>query len=81
MRGKQVRAGLSAVREFVEEGKLDAVICREIGEIAFHTLRDKFLEVYRSPEQSAADALKAYAQGQLELLIAPTHSSEQKLKK
>ena len=73
------RAGLSAVQEFVEGGKLDAVICRQIGEIAFHTLRDKFLEVYQSPEQSVADALKAYAEGRLQMLTQPTHSSEQKL--
>jgi len=79
MRGKQVRAGLGAIREFVEEAELDAVICREMGEIAFHTLRDRYLEVYRCSEQSAADALKAYANGRLQMLSEPTHSSEQKL--
>lgn len=57
----------------------DAVICRQIGEIAFHALRDDYVEVYQCPACTAGEALDMFAQGELQLLLKPTHSSEQKL--
>jgi len=78
-REKVVRAGLAVIRSFVRERELDAVLVREIGEIAFHGLRDEFVDLYRAPEASAAEALAAFARGKLEVLPEPTHTSEEKL--
>jgi len=78
-RQKVVRAGLAVIRSFVKERELDAVLVREIGEIAFHGLRDEFVDLHRAPEGSAAEALEAFARGKLEVLPEPTHTSEEKL--
>jgi len=76
---RKQRAGLAVVKQFVERYHPDVVICQQIGEIAFHALRDDYIEVYQCPPCSAAEALEMFARGELQLLSQPTHSSEQKL--
>jgi cation diffusion facilitator family transporter len=76
---KSVRAGLAVINRFVKEKQLDAVIVRELGEIAFHGLRDNFVDVFHADEGTAEQILKDYAQKRLEYLRGPTHSSEEKL--
>ena len=49
---------------------------REIGEIAFHALRDYYVEIYSSPDASLRDVLDQFACGVLPLLPGPTHASE-----
>jgi len=75
--GKKVRAALSAVKDLVEREKIDAVVLREVGEIAFHALRDKLVEIYRTDEQRVGPALERLAAGELDLLERPTHSSDE----
>ena len=58
------------------ETPVDAVLTREIGEIAFHTLRDRYVAVYAAPTGSVRRALERLASGALEPLAAPTHASE-----
>jgi predicted Fe-Mo cluster-binding NifX family protein len=76
---KKVRAGLAVINWLVDEMKISAAILREVGEIAYHTLRDHYVEVFRAPDGTATDVLDAYAAGQLKLLPEPTHSSERKI--
>jgi cation diffusion facilitator family transporter len=76
---REQRAGLAVVKEFVERYRPNAVICRQIGEIAFHALRDDYIEVYQCPPCTAGEALEMFARGELRLLDQPTHSSEEKL--
>ena len=78
-REKVMRAGLGVVRSFVRQRGLDAAIVKEIGEIAFQGLRDSAVEIYKTSEATAADALSAYQHKKLPLLTEPTHSSEQNL--
>jgi len=78
-RHKSVRAGLAVINRFVKEKQLDAVIVRELGEIAFHGLRDNFVDVFQARGGTAEEILKAYAGKRLGYLRGPTHSSEEKL--
>lgn len=75
-RDQPVRAGLNVVKHFLEAEKIDALVTQEIGEIGFHALRDHYVEVYRSQEgRTAREVLLDFAEGRLESLTAPTHSS------
>lgn len=78
-RDRVIRAGLAVIREFVQERELDAVLVREIGEIAFHGLRDSAVGIFRAPETSAREAIEQYARNRLDLLPEPTHSSDRKI--
>ena len=75
-RREQARAGLAAIKQIFEKNSADAVVTREIGEIAFHALRDYYVEVYSAPDASLADVLNRFGRGALPLLSAPTHASE-----
>jgi cation diffusion facilitator family transporter len=79
LRDRSLRVGLGVIRTFLKEHDLDAVLLREIGEIAFHGLRDDAVGIYRAPEGSARGALEQYAAHNLELLPDPTHSSEERV--
>jgi len=76
---RPVRAGLAVINRFIREREVDVALVREIGEISFYGLRDNLVEIYRVLEGTAAEALQAYAEGRLEYLPGPTHSSEEKL--
>ncbi|MFW6189295.1 MAG: cation diffusion facilitator family transporter [Planctomycetota bacterium] len=76
---KEVRAGLSAVRDLVRHHEVDIAVVREIGEISFHALRDNGVDVYVCSENPVEGALRAFCAGELELLSKATHPSEQTL--
>jgi len=76
VRDKAARAGLAAIKEILQTHHVDAVITREIGEIAFHTLRDRYIEVYSAPPGAVRDALARFATGDIHILARPTHPSE-----
>lgn len=79
MQDKEVRAGLAVINELLNDKAFDAVIVREIGEIAFHALRDHYIEVLRTSATTVEKALKEHANGQCKVLEEATHSSEKKL--
>jgi cation diffusion facilitator family transporter len=79
MQDRDVRAGLEAIRKLLRDTGFEEVIVRQIGEIAFFTLRDKFVEVFQAGDESAGEALEKLQQGRLKILKEPTHSSERKL--
>ena len=56
--------------------QIDAVLTREIGEIAFHTLRDHYVDIYAVPPATIDQALTSFSQNRLALLPKPTHASE-----
>ncbi len=76
---KEVRAGMAVISRFVKEKHLDAVLVRNIGQIAYHALHDNYVEIFRTDAEAAPEALKLYAAGELSFLSEPTHSSEEKL--
>jgi len=69
------RAGLQATKDVLAEHRVEAALVRQIGEIAYHTLRDLYVEIYQAPAGSLEQALQRFVAGQLELLPAPTHPS------
>jgi len=75
-KGRKARAGLAVVKDALEERAVDAVVTREIGEIAFHTLRDGYVEVHASPACTVREALDQLAQRTLPAMGEPTHPSE-----
>jgi len=76
-RGKRVRAGLAVVNRFIEEGRVDTVIVREIGEIGFHTLSDHYIDIYRAEGNTVKEVLQKLISGSLPRLEEPTHGSEE----
>lgn len=76
---REVRAGLAAIRGLTEKHHIDIVIVREIGEIAFHALRDNLIEVFRTDARTAREALDGFSRNELSPLAGPTHSSENKV--
>jgi len=76
---KDVRAGLAVVNKFVRDRKLDAILVKDIGEIAFHALRDNGVEILRSGDGTVEQSLKDFVEMKLDFLSEPTHSSEKKL--
>jgi len=75
-RGQKARAALAVIKSVLADQKVDAVLTREIGEIAFHTLRDHYVTIYCAPACTVAEALAQFAKGSLPPLTAPTHASE-----
>jgi predicted Fe-Mo cluster-binding NifX family protein len=79
MQDRDVRAGLEAIKKLLKDTGFEEVIVRQIGEISFFTLRDKFVEVFQTEDGVAGEALEKLQQGRLKILKEPTHSSERKL--
>ena len=75
-RMEKARAGLAAIKHVFQSNRADAVLTREIGEIAFHALRDYYVEVHACPDVPLTDVLNQFARGTLPLLSGPTHASE-----
>jgi cation diffusion facilitator family transporter len=75
-RERKARAALSVIKSSLAGRALDAVLTREMGEIAFHTLRDHYVAIYSVPACSVREALAKFAAGELAALPGPTHASE-----
>jgi len=75
-RDKPARAGLSVIKEMLKNQHIDAILTREIGEIAFHTLRDHYVDIYAVPPATIDQALTFFTQKKLAILPKPTHASE-----
>jgi len=75
-RRNAARAGLAVIKEALQNRKVDAVVVRQIGEIAFHTLRDHYVDIYEAPKGSSRDTLTQFAAQKLHPVIEPSHASE-----
>ena len=70
-RERETRAGLHVVRTLVQE-KVDALITNDIGEIAFHALRDHLVSIYLMEGKRLDDVLDNFMDGRLEMVLEPT---------
>ena len=70
-RDREARAGLHAVKALVQE-KVDALITYDIGEIAFHALRDHLVSIYMLEGERLDDVLDNFMDGRLEMILEPT---------
>ena len=71
-----VRAALAVIRKALKDHEVDAVLTREIGEIAFHALRDHHVDVFSALDGTVTDALDGFLRQDLTRLVKPTHASE-----
>ncbi len=68
------QAGLRAANLVAREG-VDVLIVHSIGEISFHTLRDSFVEVYKSKGRTAREEIMLFIAGKLNIITKPTKES------
>jgi len=68
---KDVKAGLSAVHFIKDEGA-DILLTKEIGEIAFHTVRDRFIDVYESEGVTVKEVVDNFLNNRLSRFEKPT---------
>jgi len=73
---RPARAGLAAINEVLKDRRVDVVLTREIGEIAFHALRDLHVEILEAPSGPVRAAVEAFAAHRLMPMRSPTHESE-----
>ena len=78
-RGREIRAGLAVINRFVSEESLDAIVVREIGEIAYHAVRDSYVDAFHAKGNTARDAVEAFVRGDLAYMTEPTHGSDEPL--
>ena len=71
IRKRKTRTGLALARVMKEE-RVNAIVVRQIGDIAFHSLRDSFITVYLTKREKVSEALEDYINGRLEALLRPT---------
>jgi len=70
-------AGLS-VAKFIASLGVDAVIISNVGEVAFHALRDHYIMVYKSKGNTADQVINNFINGKLRVLNKPTKKSKKK---
>ncbi|OPX58172.1 MAG: Dinitrogenase iron-molybdenum cofactor [Methanomassiliicoccales archaeon PtaB.Bin215] len=68
---REARAGLHAVRALVQE-KIDVLITPDIGEIAFHALRDHLVTVHVLRGRQLDEVLDNFLRDELEQILQPT---------
>jgi len=71
---KDIQVGLLVSRNVLGE-KVDAILTKEIGEIAFHLLRDSFVEIYLIKVADVKQSIEDFNQGNLKKLEKSTHLS------
>jgi cation diffusion facilitator family transporter len=72
---KEVRAGLDAAH-FIEKRKADMLVTDQIGEIAFHTLRDHYIDIFKVKGKTAKQVIDNFCENKLERLKKPTKDKD-----
>jgi cation diffusion facilitator family transporter len=71
--------GLNVVKS-IDKYKIDLLFVESLGEIAFHMLKNNFVDIYKSTKNSCVqDIIDLYRLNRLETLTEPTHSVDQAL--
>ncbi len=73
---RPVRAGKSAAN-FVLKEKIDGLITKEIGEIAFHILKDKLAEIYKAKGNTVKENIYKFMDDKLIYVAKPTKKEEE----
>ncbi len=72
---KKVRAGLSAAH-FIDKKNVDMLVTDQIGEIAFHTLRDHYIDIFKVKGKTAKKVIDNFCNHKLERLDKPTKDKD-----
>jgi cation diffusion facilitator family transporter len=74
--GKNAHIGLNVVKKMISY-RIDVLFVSKIGEIAFHMLKNNFVDIYQADEGvTVHDIVKRYHKKALVPLTNPTHSTE-----
>ena len=68
---KKMKAGLAAAKLIIKQ-KSDILITKQIGEIAFYTLKENLFDIYQTEEKTAKKALENFLKGRFSQLKKPT---------
>jgi len=74
-RNESVKKGMHLAKEIVKRG-IDAVICKNIGEISFHILRDNGIIIFKSPTSNLEKAIDLLKKGALPRMKDPGKEKE-----
>ncbi len=78
-KNKKLRASLAVANHFLEQEEVDALITKEVGEIGFYALRNRFIEIYQSEDEVVRDALNGFATSNLKRLTTFTHRFDEEM--
>ena len=79
--GKKDRIHIAVkVIKAIVKHDLDIVFTPKIGEIAFHMLKDNFIDIYRAEEDvTVSETVKRYGDGGIEPITAPHPAEESEI--
>ena len=69
---KKLRSGLFFVNKVMIKEKVDVLITRSIGTISFHTLRDRFVDIYSTNRRIVKNCIDDFVNDRLKRLDKPT---------
>lgn len=72
---KEVRAGLATTYQILDE-QIDILITKQLGEISFHTLRDGYVEIYKTDAETVEEALRLFLDDKLARMERPTRKKD-----
>lgn len=72
---RKIRAGVHAVDLITKEG-INVLITKELGQISFHTLRDKLVDIYKAKGLRVKDVINNYLNNKLRRLTKPTRKKD-----
>ncbi len=72
---KKVRAGLNAA-DYIKKKKADMLVTDQIGKIAFHTLRDHYIDIFKVKGKIAKEIIDNFCNHKLERLEKPTKDKD-----
>ncbi len=76
--GEKTKAGLKTTKFLVNNYRINAIIVKDIGEIAFHILHSNLIDVFKAKGRNVLEVIENFASGKLEMLNAPTKEGEEK---
>ena len=62
--------------KFLIKENINILITKEIGEITFHTLRDSFIEIYKTEDKTIKNIINKFKKNKLKRITNPTKKSE-----
>ncbi len=75
---EKTKAGLKTTKFLVNNYRINAIIVKDIGEIAFHILHSNLIDVFKAKGRNVLELIENFASGKLEMLNAPTREGEEK---
>jgi cation diffusion facilitator family transporter len=66
----KIHAGLKTAK-LIADQKIDILICLQIGEIAFYTLRDNLVDIYKAKAKTAKQAVLDFNNNKLKSILIP----------